>query len=97
MALKPRIVQEREEERRTRRTKHESYETHHKTNPRGHEMVRATIPAANLEFLHKSLNLWTSLPRTLRGGKTRQGRRENKRDKGRWGSLILFNRAITQS
>jgi hypothetical protein len=36
----------------------------HKTNPRGHEVVRATIRAANLEFLHKSLNLWTSLTRT---------------------------------
>jgi hypothetical protein len=66
-------------------------------NPRGHKMVRATIPATNLEFLHKSLNLWTSLPRILRGGKTREGRRENERDKGDGASLILFNRAITQS
>jgi hypothetical protein len=36
----------------------------HKTNPGGHEVVRATIPAPNLEFLHKSLILWTSLTRT---------------------------------
>jgi hypothetical protein len=36
----------------------------HKTNPGGHEVVRATIPTVNLEFLHKSLNLWTSLTRT---------------------------------
>jgi hypothetical protein len=44
------------------------------TNPGGHEVVRATIPAANLEFLHKFLNLWTSLSRTLRGrGKPREG------------------------
>jgi hypothetical protein len=25
----------------------------HKLNPGGHEVVRATIPAANLEFLYK--------------------------------------------
>jgi hypothetical protein len=50
------------------RTKRESHETHHKTNLGGHEVVRATIPIANLEFLHKSLNLWTFLIRTLRGG-----------------------------
>jgi hypothetical protein len=80
---------------RTRRTKHESHETHHKMNPRGHEVVRVTIPTANLEFLHKSLNLWTSLLRTLRRAKTREGRGENERGKGDGGSLILFNRTIT--
>jgi hypothetical protein len=61
----------------------------------GHEVVRATIPIANLEFLHKSPNLWTSLSRTLRGEKTREGRKENERGEGDGGSLILFNRAIT--
>jgi hypothetical protein len=61
-------MQERGEKGWTRRTKRESQETHHKMNLGGHEVVRATIPAANLEFLHKSLNLWTSLTRTLRGG-----------------------------
>jgi hypothetical protein len=60
-------------------------------------VVRATTPAANLEFLHKSLNSWTFLPRTLRGGKTREGRRENERGEGDGGSVILFNRAIIQS
>jgi len=48
--------------------------TTHKPNPGGHEVVRVTIPAAKTWFLHKSLNLWTSLTRTLRGkGKLREG------------------------
>jgi hypothetical protein len=55
-------VQEREEEKEER----ESHETHRKTNPGGHEVVRATISAANLEFLHESLNLWTS-PKNPKG------------------------------
>jgi hypothetical protein len=40
--------------------------TSHKPNPVGHEVVRATIPAAKTWFLHKSHNLWTSLTRNLR-------------------------------
>jgi hypothetical protein len=68
----------------------------HKSNLGGHEVVRATIPAAKSWFLHKSLNLWTSLTRTLRrGGKLRKGERENERGEGDGGSLILFNRVIT--
>jgi hypothetical protein len=56
------------EKRKNTKTKRESQETHHKSNPRGHEVVRATIPTAKLEFLHKSLNLWTSVATALRGG-----------------------------
>jgi hypothetical protein len=55
-------VQEREGEKEER----ESHEIHHKTNPGGHEVVRATILAANLKFLHESLNLWTS-PKNPKG------------------------------
>jgi hypothetical protein len=42
----------------------------HKTNPEGHEVVRATIPAAISQFLHNSLKLWTSLSQAPRGGET---------------------------
>jgi hypothetical protein len=51
---------EREENKLAKKTKNMT----HKMNLEGHEVVRATIPATNLEFLHKSLNLWTSLTRT---------------------------------
>jgi hypothetical protein len=40
----------------------------HEPNPRGHEVVRATIPAVETWFLHKSLDLWTSLTSKLREG-----------------------------
>jgi hypothetical protein len=66
-------------------------------NPGGHEVVRATIPTANLEFLHKFLNLWTSLTRILRGGEKLREMKKNERGEGDGCSLILFNRAITQS
>jgi hypothetical protein len=40
------------------------------------------FPLQNLEFLHKSLNLWTSLTRTLKGGETRKQERKNERGEG---------------
>jgi hypothetical protein len=52
-----------------------------KSNPGGHEVVRATILAAKSWFLHR--------------GKLRKGERENERGEGDGGSLILFNRSIT--
>jgi hypothetical protein len=37
------------------------------------------FPRQNLEFLHKSLNLWTSLTRTLKEGETRKEEREKRK------------------
>jgi hypothetical protein len=58
-------------------------------------VVRATIPAADLEFLHKSLNLWTSLTRTLRGKEKlrkegRNGKMKEVREMGRTPSSYLM-------
>jgi hypothetical protein len=51
----------------------------HKSNPGGHEEVRASIPAAIFWFLHKFTNLWTSLTRKPKGrGKPREGRSKMK-------------------
>jgi hypothetical protein len=54
-------------------------------------------PGAKAWFLYKSHNLWTSLTRNLRRGETKEWMMENKRGEGDVGSLILFNRSITQS
>jgi hypothetical protein len=54
-------------------------------------VVRATIPAVNLEFLLKSLNLWTSLTRNLRGAKGRneEGKMKEVREMGAASSYLI--------
>jgi hypothetical protein len=72
----------------------------HKMNPGGHEVVRATIPVANSRVLTQfSQTVDLSLTTTYGEGKTLTRMKENANGGGErdGGSLILFNRAITQS
>jgi hypothetical protein len=69
-------------------------------NPGGHK--EDSGPPFPLEFLFLTLNTWITGPlshKKLRGGKTLTRMKENTNGggEGDGGSLILFNRAITQS
>jgi hypothetical protein len=69
-------------------------------NPGGHK--EDSGPPFLLEFLVLTLNTWIIVPlshKNLRGGKTLTRMKENANGGGErdGGSLILFNRAITQS
>jgi hypothetical protein len=87
-----------EERGRTWRTKRESQEAHHKSNPGGHEVVRATIPTAKSWVLIQISQFVDPSHKNPKGrGKLGRKKGKNKRGEGDGGSLILFNRAITQS
>jgi hypothetical protein len=74
-------------------TRHNLY----KTNSGGHGVVRATIPAVISRVLTQFYQIVDlSHISTLRRG-NHKGENENGGGKGDGGSLILFNRAITQS
>ena len=81
---------------RTRRTQTRFTRTTHKSNPRGHEEVRASIPAA---IFGSYINYPICGPlsqENLREGENLEKDQANERGKGDGSSLILFNRAITQ-
>jgi hypothetical protein len=68
-------------------------------NPRGHKEDLG--PSFTLEFLVFTLNTWISGPLShtinKKGGTVTKDERKNGGGEGDGGSLILFNRAITQS
>jgi hypothetical protein len=69
--------------------------TTHKSNSRGHEEVRASIPTA---IFGSYTNLIICAPlsqETLKGKGTREGRKEKIKEVRGMRALILFNRAIT--
>jgi hypothetical protein len=92
------------QEREGKEEEREEHITNHKneflSNPGGYKEDLG--PPFPLEFLVLTLNTWISGPlshKHLRGGETltRMNENANGGGKGDGGSLILFNRAITQS
>jgi hypothetical protein len=71
----------------------------HKMNPGGHEVVRATIPTTISRVLTQFSQIVDHSHKHLRGGEnlTRMKKMQNGGGEGDGGSLIIFNRAITQS
>jgi hypothetical protein len=63
----------------------------HKLNLRGHKVVRATFPAAKTSSYTNLMNLWTSLPRTLRGakGSRKKGKMKEVREMGAPSSYLI--------